>query len=258
MGKCNACRDGKRLPFELRTAFQPIVDIEKGGVFAYEALVRGANGEGAGQVLAQVTDDLLYAFDQACRVAAIRNAAAAGLLDTDAKLSINFMPNAVYSPAACIRLTLETARSVGMPEDRLIFEFTENERVDQAHARDIVEAYRSFGFLTAIDDFGAGYSGLNLLADLPTDIVKLDMDLIRGIEVNVPRRQIVAALIMLCADMGRTILAEGIETAGEAAVLRDLGVRYMQGYHFGRPELGRLPEPVFDTALAGDAIAQAA
>lgn len=242
MRPCASCREGTKLPFALRAAFQPIVDVETGTVFAYEALVRGPNGEGAGQVLAQVTDELMYAFDQACRVNAIREAAAAGLLDTGAKLSINFMPNAIYSPLACIRLTLQTAREVDMPADRLIFEFTENERLDPAHMRDIVEAYRALGFLTAIDDFGAGFSGLNLLANLATDIVKLDMELVRGIDVSEPRRLIVQALLRLGEDLNRTIFAEGIETEGEVRVLRDLGVRYMQGYYFARPELGRLPE----------------
>ncbi len=243
MTKCTACRDGTKLPFAIRTAFQPILDMTTGSVFAYEALVRGPNGEGAGHVLSQVTDDLLYAFDQACRVTAIREAAQLGLLDTGAKLSINFMPNAVYSPAACIRLTLETAREVGMPLDRLIFEFTENERIDQAHTRTIIDAYRTFGFQTAIDDFGAGFSGLNLLAELATDIVKLDMDLIRGIDANVPRRHIVKALLAMCIDLDRLVIAEGIETEGEAMVLRELGVRYMQGYYFAKPQLAALPAP---------------
>jgi len=241
MKKCTSCKDGTKLPFALRTAFQPIVDLDTGGVFAYEALVRGINGEGAGHVIAQVTDDLLYAFDQACRVTAIREAAAAGLLETDARLSINFMPNAIYSPMACIRLTLETARAVNMPADRLIFEFTENERLDPAHMRAIVDAYRTLGFATAIDDFGSGFSGLNLLAGLSTDFVKLDMDLVRGIDISEPRRLIVAALLRLGADLGRTVIAEGIETEGEMLALRRLGVRYMQGYYFARPELGRLP-----------------
>jgi len=243
VAQCTGCKDGTQMPFALRTAFQPIVDVETGDVFAYEALVRGPNGEGAAHVLAQVNDDVRYTFDQACRVTAIREAAAAGLLDTAARLSINFMPNAVYSPMACIRLTLATASEVGMPLDRLIFEFTENERVDAEHVRGIISAYRLLGFATAIDDFGAGYSGLNLLAGLETDMVKLDMELIRGIDQSEPRRLIVAALLRLGGDLGRIVIAEGVETEGEFAMLRDLGVRYMQGYLFARPELGRLPLP---------------
>jgi EAL domain-containing protein (putative c-di-GMP-specific phosphodiesterase class I) len=239
---CSACRDGKSLPFEISTAFQPIVDVETMRPYAYEALVRGKAGEGAAWVLGQVTPEIRYHFDQACRVNAITEAVAAGLMETDAKLSINFLPNAIYEPRACIRLTLETAAKVGLPIDRLIFEFTENENVDPEHLRKIVEVYRALGFATAIDDFGSGHSGLNRLATLQTDLIKLDMELIRGIDASTPRRMIVGATARLCAEMGLTVIAEGVETEGEFRVLRDLGIRYLQGYYLARPELRRLPE----------------
>ncbi|MFB0611097.1 EAL domain-containing protein [Aurantiacibacter poecillastricola] len=242
MAACEACRSGKGLDFGIRTAFQPIFDIRTGEVFAYEALVRGTEGEGASEILARVTQETLYSFDQACRVAAIKNAARTGILETGARLSINFMPNAVYSPLACIRLTLETARQVGMPEDRLIFEFTENERLDPAHVKTIIEAYRKLGFATALDDFGAGYAGLNLLADLPTDIVKLDMELIRGIDQSEPRRQITFAMIRLLEEMGRMVIAEGIETRREMDALAELGVHYMQGFLLAPPMLDTLQD----------------
>lgn len=90
-------------------AFQPIMDCDTGLPFAFEALVRGSNGEGAAEVLSQVTPENRYAFDQQCRIAAIEGAVASGILETSAKLSINFLPNAVYSPVACIQLTLRTA-----------------------------------------------------------------------------------------------------------------------------------------------------
>ena len=238
---CSGCRDGAEFPIALQTAFQPIYDLRAGTVFAYEALVRGEGGMGAGAVLAMVDEANRYSFDQACRVAAIRNAVAAGLLETDARLSINFMPNAVYSPKACIQLTLATARETGLPLDRLIFEFTENERVDIAHVGRIVDAYREFGFATAIDDFGAGYSGLNLLANLETDIIKFDMDLIRDLDKNDRRRQIVQAMVRLCRELGRTVVAEGIETRSELESLREIGVDLLQGYYLARPSIDRLP-----------------
>ncbi len=142
-------------------AFQPIVDVETGLPFAYEALVRGSDGQSAASVLSSVTRENRYAFDQQCRVAAIEGAVAAGILDTDARLSINFLPNAVYSPVACIQVTLASARASGLPTERLIFEFTENEQMgDVGHVRTIVDAYRRMGFATALDDFGAGHAGL--------------------------------------------------------------------------------------------------
>ncbi len=238
---CDGCRNGHDLGFELRVAFQPIMDLTTGAPFAYEALIRGPEGQGAGWVLDQVNEANRYRFDQACRVAAIREAVAAGLLQTEARLSINFLPNAVYSPQACIRLTLHTAAECRMPSDRLIFEFTEQERLDTEHVRRIIETYRSLGFATALDDFGAGHAGLNLLANIQTDLIKLDMDLVRGIDRSAPRRRIVTAMAGLCRELGIGLIAEGIETEDELAVLRTLGIRYVQGYLIARPELGGLP-----------------
>ena len=95
---CAGCRNGADLDFDFAMAFQPIFNIETQKIFAYEALVRGPDGQPAGTVLGQVTDENRYTFDQSCRVKAIEGAVAAGILQTDAKLSINFLPNAVYSP----------------------------------------------------------------------------------------------------------------------------------------------------------------
>jgi EAL domain-containing protein (putative c-di-GMP-specific phosphodiesterase class I) len=238
---CQGCRSGRHV-FDIAMAFQPIVDVETGRPFAFEALVRGADGTGAADVLASVTLENRYAFDQQCRVAAIEGAVAAGILGTDARLSINFLPNAVYSPMACIQLTLKTARATGFPTDRLIFEFTENEEMaDTDHVRTIVETYAKMGFGTAIDDFGAGHAGLGLLAKFQTDYIKLDMDLIRGIEQSMPRRMIVEGVMRIAQSLDITVIAEGIETRAEYDVLRALGVRFIQGYLLARPGFRCLP-----------------
>ena len=239
---CDGCRT-RQQDFAIAMAFQPIVDADTGLPFAYEALVRGRNGEGAAQILAQVTPANRYAFDQQCRTAAIEGAVAAGILATGARLSINFLPNAVYSPVACIQATLAAARTHCFPTDRLIFEFTENEEMgDTDHVRTIVDSYRAMGFATALDDFGAGHAGLGLLANFQTDYIKLDMDLIRGIDVSVPRRLIVEGMVRIAASLGMEVIAEGIETAAEYAVLSRLGIRYVQGYLFARPGFRTLPE----------------
>ncbi|WP_116089940.1 EAL domain-containing protein [Sphingomonas crusticola] len=224
-------------------AFQPIVDMQSGRPFAYEALVRGPNGEGAATILSRVTPENRYAFDQACRVKAIETAMAAGIIATGARLSINFLPNAVYSPMACIQLTLRTAERSGFPLDRLIFEFTENEHMASPdHVGSIIDTYRRIGFAVAIDDFGAGHAGLDLFARFTPDMVKLDMELVRDIDADPRRRAIVRAMVMLCAELDTILIAEGIETEGEAAALRALGVRYFQGYLLARAEFERLPE----------------
>ena len=130
-GVCNRC--DTLVPFAFTMAFQPIVDVSQRRVVYYEALVRGVNGESAFSILNQVTDELMYRFDQACRVKAIELASELGMTE---RLSINFLPNAVYEPEACIQSTLDTSRRVGWPTERLNFEITETERVvDRAHMR---------------------------------------------------------------------------------------------------------------------------
>ncbi|TWB43372.1 EAL domain-containing protein (putative c-di-GMP-specific phosphodiesterase class I) [Nitrospirillum pindoramense] len=242
---CQACREGAELPFDFTMAFQPIVDIAARTVFAYEALVRGVNGEGAGTVLAAVDADNRYAFDQACRVKAIELAAALGLPATGARLSINFMPAAVYRPENCLRTTVQTSNAVGMPLDRLMFEVTENEPVnDPAHLLGIFHEYRRRGFLAAIDDFGAGYAGLTLLAKFQPDILKIDMELTRDVANRPVSRTIVAAIVQVCQTLGVTVVAEGVETEDELATLRAMGITLFQGYLFGRPAFQALDKPV--------------
>ncbi|MDQ2104913.1 EAL domain-containing protein [Azospirillum isscasi] len=249
-GGCGGlCAEG--LGFDFTMAFQPIVDVNGGRPWAHEALVRGPNGQGAGWVLGQVTEANRYAFDQACRIKAIELAARLGLGQSDAYLSINFLPNAVYQAETCIRATLAAAGRTGFPPKRIIFEVTENERVvDSAHLKSIFAEYKRQGFHTAIDDFGSGYSGLNLLAEFQPDIIKLDMELTRAIDTDRARRSIVGAILNVCRDLGIIPVAEGVETPGEAKALRDLGITLMQGYLFARPALETLVSaPVVDAGL---------
>ena len=239
---CSACRDGVQQPMPFSMAFQPVVDVTTGKAFAYEALVRGPAGEGAGSVLSQVTPENIYAFDQNCRRRAITLASKLNLQETGAKLSINFLPGAVYSPAACIRLTLATANAVNFPLDRLIFELTEREEVkDASHVQSIADEYQKHGFEIALDDFGAGFCNLNLLANLQASILKLDMDLIRNLHERPKAQQVIASMVHLCTALNIRLVAEGIETPDEYWRLRDLGVTLMQGYLFAKPAFEQLP-----------------
>ena len=218
-------------------AFQPIVDVSAHKIWGYEALVRGVAGQGAYEVLSKVTEQNRYAFDQACRVKAIE-LAGSRIGGTDAKLSINFMPNAVYEPKACIRATLEAASRTQFDPKRLMFEFTENERISDAdHVSNIVREYRRMGFTTALDDFGAGYAGLSLLARFQTDLIKLDMELLRGIEASQVKQAIVRGLVGIANELNITLLAEGIETEAELQAIKALGIRLFQGYYFARPQV---------------------
>jgi EAL domain-containing protein (putative c-di-GMP-specific phosphodiesterase class I) len=239
---CNACKDGHNEPFPFTMAFQPIVNVETGRVYAYEALARGPEKQSAGFVLSQVNDQNLYSFDQSCRVKAITLAAQLGLAQSGAMLSINFMPGAVYSPAACIKLTLNTASALAFPLDRLIFEIVEVEKVaSPQHLMDIFNEYRKCGFRVALDDFGAGWAGLGLLADVPADAVKLDIDLIRGIHKRPRALAIVESIALLSESLHFNVVAEGVETFDEYHALRDCGIKLMQGYLFARPGFESLP-----------------
>lgn len=237
---CEGCRnadpDEFAIPFTM--AFQPIVDLAKGRIWGYEALVRGKNGESAFEVLSQVTEKNRYAFDQACRVTAIELAGEKMPAHSNAMLSINFMPNAVYEPRACIRATLTAAAKTKFSPRRLMFEFTEQEEMtDIDHVQHIVTEYRKMGFITAIDDFGAGFAGLGLLARFQTDVVKIDMELVRDIDISSSRQGIVAGIMTMSRLMKFKVLAEGVETEAEARALLETGVDLFQGYYFAKPEI---------------------
>ncbi|APW44963.1 EAL domain-containing protein [Rhodoferax saidenbachensis] len=230
---CEDCGKAERVGFDFEYAYQPIVDITTRKVFAHEALVRGPAGEGALSVLSKVNEQNRYRFDQACRVKAIKGASQLGI---EEYISINFLPNAIYKPELCIRTTLAAARTHGFPVERIIFEVTEGERVDDGPwFAEILREYKRCGFKTAIDDFGAGYAGMKLLSDFQPDIIKIDMDLIRNVDTDRPRQAIVRSLVQLCKEMEIKVIAEGIETVGERDFLRDAGIHLMQGYLFAKP-----------------------
>jgi len=221
-------------------AFQPIIDLYASNIWGYEALVRGANGEGAGTVLGAVTAENRYRFDQACRVKAIELAGSGMPASSTAKLSINFMPNAVYEPTACIRATLAAASRSEFDPKRLMFEFTENERfTDTAHVENIIASYRQMGFTTALDDFGAGYAGLGLLSHFQPDLIKIDMELIRGVDSSSAKQAIVSGIVRIAKALAIEVLAEGVETVEERDALAEMGIRLYQGYLFAKPQLER-------------------
>lgn len=206
-GKCGG--DAPSIEFDY--AFQPIVSTRSKTVVAYEALARGPIGQPALSVLSQVTWENRHRFDQECRARAIERASS---LHMEVSLSINFIPNAVANPRMCLERTLRTAKEREFDLSRLIFEVTEGEKVDNADTLvRIFREYRKLGIKTAIDDFGAGYAGLNLLAQFQPDIVKIDIDLIRDVDSNRAKKIIIESIVDLCAKLNITPLAEGVETS---------------------------------------------
>ena len=229
---------GLRMPV-FSHAFQPIVDLVARRVHAYEALVRGPAGESARQVLDQVPPALAYGFDEASRAAAIERAVALGI---DQQLHLNCLPLGLSRVEKPLVHTLAAAERCGLPLRRIVLEVTESEAItDPAHWAVHLDECRAMGLKVAIDDFGAGYAGLNLLADFQPDQVKIDMGLVRGIDRHGPRQAIVRAVVQACDDLAIDVVVEGVETADECRWFLDHGVRLFQGYLFARPMFQGLP-----------------
>ena len=185
-----------------------------------EALVRPPGGGSALQILSQIDEHNRYAFDQACRVKAIELAAK---LDMHTLLSINSLPNAVYQPAACLAKTFEAAGRFQFPL-HLMFEVTENEPGPRCRASSIdFLGIQKHGIITAIDEFGAGHSGLNMLADFQPGVLKIDMALTRSIHADPVRTHIARAIIGLCQGLHISVIAEGIETFKRRSRCASLG-----------------------------------
>jgi EAL domain-containing protein (putative c-di-GMP-specific phosphodiesterase class I) len=220
-------------------AFQPIVDIIDQKVIAYEALVRGPKNESASELFRSVPPAFLHLFDQACRVRAISLAKSLGI---NCMLNLNIIPSDVRSAEGAVRSTIQAAEEGNHPLESIMLEISETIVIaDLDRFNELILLYRSMGFKLAIDDFGSGNSGLNLLADFQPDQIKLDKGLIRGIEHSGPRQSIVRAIISVCRDLGIDLVAEGVETVEEFRGLREAGVELFQGYLFARPGFQRLP-----------------
>lgn len=225
-------------------AFQPIVNVATATTYAFEALVRSADGEGADTVLSRVPRRNLHMFDLACRSRAMVEAIRCNLLEspTAARLCVNVNPNAAVERASNLRLTCDEAMELGFPLDRLILELVEGDDIaDFEGLMSVLDEYRGDGVLVAMDDFGAGYSGLKLLSRLKPDVVKLDMSLISQIAVDRTSAVIVRTMVQACYELEIMAVAEGVETYDIAMRLRDMGVMYQQGNYFARPAFEALP-----------------
>jgi EAL domain-containing protein (putative c-di-GMP-specific phosphodiesterase class I) len=234
---CGTCRHPVMLP-PLTMAFQPIVDLGAQTIVAHEALVRGAGDQTADDLLGGLTPANRYAFDQLCRTTAIDLACRLGLT---CDLHVNFMPEAIHEPNACLRQTLTAARLAGFPFERLVFEVVElRERTDDVNLAAIFAAFRQKHFKVALDDFGAGYSNLSRMEALRPDIVKLDRALIGGCDHDAGRLEIIASIAGLCQSLDIRLIAEGVETQAELAALRHTGVNFFQGFFFAKPAFERL------------------
>jgi EAL domain-containing protein (putative c-di-GMP-specific phosphodiesterase class I) len=226
--------------FAFTFAFQPIVDAATREIISFEALVRGPAGESSDDVFSWVPRENLYHFDQACRLKAIH---LARRLNLDTSLNLNFFPNSAHGTGTGIRATLQASLEAGFPVDKLVFEVSESELLQQ-HARieGIFDGCQDSGFLTAIDDFGAGYSGLRMLADYQPNFIKLDRDLVSDVHENHVKQIIVRGMRGICRQLSIETIAEGVEKAEEYHWLRKAGIHLFQGFYFARPAFEALAE----------------
>ena len=226
--------------FEFSFAFQPIVDARTREVISYEALVRGPNGQPAADLLSMVDKTQVYSFDRTCRHKAIQLASS---LRIRKQLNLNLFPHALYQTAMNIRATLQDAYQYGFPLENIIFEVTESEKIaSNQHLVNLIRMYQEFGFQTAIDDFGSGYAGLQLLVEYRPNCIKLDRSLIADVHCDPVRQAVVDGMVMVCTRLNIQIMAEGVERVEEYNWLRRAGVNIFQGFYFAHPAFEALPE----------------
>jgi EAL domain-containing protein (putative c-di-GMP-specific phosphodiesterase class I) len=206
---------------------------------AYEALVRGLRGESAATIINEIAPEDLASFDERCRASAMALATRLGI---SCDLNLNLVPQGFQADRDCLASTLDAAIEHNFFPERLVVEVTEGEVLgNQERFTELMEVYRGLGMRLAIDDFGSGYSGLNLLADFQPDQIKLDKNLARDITTRSKRQIIVRGILQVCRELGIELIAEGIETADEFRWFADQGVELFQGYLFSRPGFELLP-----------------
>lgn len=227
-------------------AFQPIVDLDRREVFAYEALGRRAGSDGAAALFAGLDAPARADLERRLARAALR---AAAHLPGAQRLSINLGPSMLCDPIALHELHRQ-AQTLGLDGRRIVFEFPESSPIARSAWSQAQRLLRDWGYATAIDDFGAGYAGLELLADCAPDLIKIDIGLVRGIAADRARQVIVAGLVSIAAQLGIALIAEGVETQADAAQLKSMGIVLQQGYLYARAQVGRWPQPAPETWAA--------
>jgi EAL domain-containing protein (putative c-di-GMP-specific phosphodiesterase class I) len=222
---------------EVRTFFQPIKNMKNEEVLGYEALSRGPEGSAlvspANLFETAVESDLGFELDRLCRQRALVNARG---LPESAKLFVNVMPSALYDPEFQGSNLIRVLDELGLSPKQVVIELTEKYAIENySMFVDAISNFTQMGFAIAVDDIGAGHSGLEKIANINPQFLKFDMDLVREIDTSYTRREIVAALKNLGDKMDAVIIAEGIERQEELETLLDLGIDYGQGFLLGRP-----------------------
>jgi EAL domain-containing protein (putative c-di-GMP-specific phosphodiesterase class I) len=213
---------------ELRVVFQPIVDLKTGSIYAQEALVRPttpAFKDPPSMFDAAVQSECCGALGRLIRELAV------GSCESD-RLFLNVHPNELGEG-----WLVRPDDAIFQHPGQIFLEITESVPLTHfALCNSILGELRSKGVSLVVDDLGAGYSNLKYIADLAPEVVKLDRELIKGLVSGTRQSLLVSSVVRMCADLGASVVAEGIETAEELAAVKDAGVPLGQGYLLARPE----------------------
>jgi diguanylate cyclase (GGDEF)-like protein len=226
---------------DFKLAFQPIVTLDGDEMVAAEALLRLNGPDGASipaSELISIAEETglivpigAWVLSEACRHAASWQHIAGRRID----VSVNLSSRQLTHPDLVGHVQKALADS-GLPADALILEITESVLLgDAERPLEVLRALRSLGIRLALDDFGTGYSSLAYLTRLPLDILKLDREFIARLAPGSQETAVTAAIAQMAAAIGLTVIAEGVETAEQADVLRAIGINLAQGYHYARP-----------------------
>ena len=230
----------------LRPVYQPIFSMETGLPIGFEGLVRPGDGapfpDASSLFAAAEAANQTVELDLLCLEIV---AAGAADLPEGAYLSVNLSPRTLESTLFRSSELKGIFRRHAISLNRLVLELTERETVeDLDQLRRNVEACRAAGMRIAADDVGAGNAGLRLLSEIQFDVVKIDLSLVQGGVSHDPSHAILRALQGLAAQWNASVVAEGIETSEQLAVVRDLGMSAGQGYLLGRPGKGPTANPI--------------
>jgi EAL domain-containing protein (putative c-di-GMP-specific phosphodiesterase class I)/GGDEF domain-containing protein/CBS domain-containing protein len=221
----------------LMTLLQPVLDMAEGRVMGYEALTRGPSNSPlhAPQAMFRVAEHhgLLTVLDWACVRASLKTFSQ---LKLPGRLFVNLSPSSLLDAAFAPEAMLALLGDAGMASHQVVIEITENATsLDYAFLRKAVAGLRAVGIEVALDDLGEGFSSLRMWSELKPAFVKIDKHFIAEIHQDPHKVQFVRSIRQLAEGAHSCVIAEGVENASELAVLKDLGIRYAQGYLIGRP-----------------------
>ncbi|MCW2478005.1 diguanylate phosphodiesterase [Candidatus Symbiopectobacterium sp. NZEC135] len=221
-------------------ALQPIVEPLRGQISSFEALIRGPNGESPLDYFASIPPDKLHETDLSSKAWAL--ALAKNINIGSHKISINLLPMSLVKVPNAVDILLEQIDRNGLVPEQVIVEVTEDEVISSFDAfSSAIQQLRSAGIGVAIDDFGAGFAGLSLLAKFQPGKIKIDRSIVTDIHAHGPKQAIVQAIVKCCAELEISVVAEGVETVEEWCWLEAAGIRRFQGFLFAKPKLNGAP-----------------